>query len=94
MLPPPRLTQTSFSHRRRGNPLRDSFRRDEHGERTTRPWVSADKASNKADKLAGKAKEKIGRPTGNQRMEDEGRADRVKARLKEAGENIKDAFRR
>jgi uncharacterized protein YjbJ (UPF0337 family) len=55
---------------------------------------AADKARNKADKLAGKAKEKIGRATGNQRMENEGTADRVKASLKSAGENIKDAFRR
>ncbi|MCW2653728.1 MAG: hypothetical protein JWR32_4704 [Mycobacterium sp.] len=38
---------------------------------------SADKAGNKTDKLAGKAKDTIGRFTGNQRMEDEGRADRA-----------------
>jgi uncharacterized protein YjbJ (UPF0337 family) len=55
---------------------------------------SADKARNKADELAGKAKEKIGRATGNQRMEDESRADRLNARLRATGEKLKDAFRR
>jgi uncharacterized protein YjbJ (UPF0337 family) len=55
---------------------------------------AADKARNKADEIAAKAKEKIGRATGNRRIEDEGTADRAKANLKDAGEKVKDAFRR
>lgn len=55
---------------------------------------SADRARNRADKLAGKAKEKIGRATGNQRMEDEGRARRLTAGLRAAANELKDAFRR
>jgi uncharacterized protein YjbJ (UPF0337 family) len=55
---------------------------------------SAEKAGNKADEFADKAKEKIGRATGNQRMEDRGRADQVRANLRAAGEKLKAAFRR
>lgn len=54
----------------------------------------ADKARNKADEIAGRAKEKIGRATGDRRMADEGRAKRAKGSLRSAGEKIKDAFRR
>jgi uncharacterized protein YjbJ (UPF0337 family) len=55
---------------------------------------SADRARNRADKLAGRAKEKIGRATGNQRMENEGRAHRLTAGLRAAANELKDAFRR
>lgn len=55
---------------------------------------AADKARNKANELAGRAKEKIGRLTGNRRMESEGRADRRRANLRATGEKFKDAFRR
>ena len=53
-----------------------------------------DKAKNTAQKLSGKAKETAGRATGNQRMEDEGRAEQSKAGMKQQGEKAKDAFRR
>ena len=56
--------------------------------------VSAiDKAKNKADELAGQAKERIGQATGDTHTENEGKADQVKSNLKDAGEKVKDAFR-
>jgi uncharacterized protein YjbJ (UPF0337 family) len=52
-----------------------------------------DKAKNTAEKLSGKAKETAGRATGNQRMQDEGKAKRAKAGMKQRGEKAKDVFR-
>jgi uncharacterized protein YjbJ (UPF0337 family) len=51
------------------------------------------KARNKAQELKGQVKEGTGRATGNRSLEAEGRADQVKANLKQAGEKVKDAFR-
>jgi uncharacterized protein YjbJ (UPF0337 family) len=57
--------------------------------------VSAtDKAKNKAQELGGKAKEALGNVTGDARTRDEGRGDQTKANLKDAGEKIKDAFKK
>lgn len=53
-----------------------------------------DKAKNKVDRTAGKAKEKLGRLAGDRRTENEGKADQVKSNLKDAGEKVKDAFRK
>lgn len=55
---------------------------------------ATDKAKNKIDNVVGKAKEKLGRATGDRRLRNEGRGDQVKANLKSRGENVKDAFRR
>jgi uncharacterized protein YjbJ (UPF0337 family) len=52
-----------------------------------------DKAKNTAQDLKGKAKEKTGELTDDERLEAEGRADQSKADLKQAGENVKDAFK-
>lgn len=52
-----------------------------------------DKMDNAKDDLVGKAKEAAGKVTDNERMEAEGKADQSKADLKQAGENVKDAFR-
>ncbi len=52
-----------------------------------------DKAKNTAEKLSGKAKETAGRAAGNQRKQDEGKAKRAKAGLKQRGEKVKDVFR-
>ena len=52
-----------------------------------------DKASNKAEELKGKAKEKIGQVTGNEQMESEGKVDQAKGNIKQAGEKIKDVFK-
>ncbi len=53
-----------------------------------------DKIANKAEELAGKAKEATGKATDNERLEAEGRKDQSSADLKNAGENVKDAFKR
>jgi uncharacterized protein YjbJ (UPF0337 family) len=52
-----------------------------------------DKVRNEAEELSGKAKEGVGSATDNERLEAEGKGDQVKANLKQAGENVKDAFR-
>ena len=50
-----------------------------------------DKAKNKVEDLGGHAKETTGRATGDKSTENEGKADQVKAGLKDAGEKVKDA---
>ena len=52
-----------------------------------------DKASNKIDDLGGKAKEAVGKVSGDKSTEDEGKLDQAKASLKDAGEKVKDAFK-
>ncbi len=52
-----------------------------------------DKASNKAEELKGKGKETVGRATGDEQMEAEGKGDQAKGNLKQAGEKIKDVFK-
>lgn len=51
-----------------------------------------DKASNKIDDLGGKAKEGLGKLTGDESTENEGKLDQAKSSVKDAGEKIKDAF--
>jgi len=53
-----------------------------------------DKVKNKIEDLGGRAKEAIGNATGNEDTRNEGRADQVKSNLKDAGEKVKDAFRK
>jgi len=55
---------------------------------------ATDKAKNKIDNLGGKAKEALGNATGDARTRDEGRGDQAKSNLKDAGEKIKDAFKK
>ncbi|OXM72589.1 MULTISPECIES: CsbD family protein [Amycolatopsis] len=50
-----------------------------------------DKARNKAEELKGKAKEGLGRATGNEQWEAEGKGEQGKADVKQAGEKVKDA---
>jgi uncharacterized protein YjbJ (UPF0337 family) len=52
-----------------------------------------DKIKNTAQDLTGKGKEATGSATDNERLESEGHADQSSASLKQAGENIKDAFK-
>ena len=54
----------------------------------------ADKFTHKAQELRGRIKRNTGEVTGDRRLEADGRADEVKGNLKQAGEKIKDAFRR
>ena len=56
--------------------------------------TAGNKLSNKAQYWGGRAKETVGRISGNRRTEYEGRRDQVKANLKDAGEKVKDAFKK
>lgn len=53
-----------------------------------------DKMSNKAEGLKGKAKESAGRATDDEQLEAEGKGDQTSADVKQAGEKVKDAFKR
>ncbi|MDN4645677.1 CsbD family protein [Arthrobacter sp. PsM3] len=53
-----------------------------------------DKIGNAAEKLGGKGKEAAGEATGDESLKAEGRGEQVKADLKQAGEKIKDAFKK
>jgi len=50
-----------------------------------------DKAGNEATELKGKAKESAGKVTGNESLESEGKADQGEAKVKKAGQHVKDA---
>ena len=52
-----------------------------------------DKVSNKIDDVAGKAKEGLGKATGDDKTRTEGKLDQAKSSLKDAGEKVKDAFK-
>ena len=52
-----------------------------------------EKFSNKADEMKGRAKEAVGDATDNEQWQAEGRAERAKADIKQAGEKVKDAFK-
>jgi uncharacterized protein YjbJ (UPF0337 family) len=54
----------------------------------------ADKVKNKIEDLGGRAKEAIGRATGDNDTRNEGRADQARSSLKDAGEKVKDAFKK
>jgi uncharacterized protein YjbJ (UPF0337 family) len=53
-----------------------------------------DKAKNAAEKGTGKIKEQLGKATNDESLEAEGRADQAKGNLKDAGEKVKDAFKK
>ena len=53
-----------------------------------------DKAHNKAQELKSEAKEGIGRATDDEELQAEGEADQAEGNLKQAGEKVKDAFKR
>ena len=53
-----------------------------------------DKIDNKAEELGGKAKEGFGRATGDEELEAEGQGDQAKSNLKQAGEKVKDVFKK
>ena len=54
---------------------------------------AVDKVKNAIEDVEGKAKEALGRATGDRSTENEGRTDQAKSDLKQAGENVKDAFK-
>ena len=53
-----------------------------------------DKIKNAAQDIAGKAKEAIGNVTDNDKLVAEGKADQAKSDVKQAGDNIKDSFKK
>ena len=53
-----------------------------------------DKAKNTGEKVKGKAKEAAGRAKGDDELRDRGRAEQSEADVKQAGEKVKDAFKR
>jgi uncharacterized protein YjbJ (UPF0337 family) len=53
-----------------------------------------DKTQNKVEEIAGDAKERIGGATGDDSLRREGKRDQTEANLKQAGENVKDAFKK
>lgn len=55
---------------------------------------NTDKMKNKIEDLGGRAKEAIGTATDDPDTRDEGRADQAKSSLKDAGEKVKDAFKK
>lgn len=61
--------------------------------------MSADETKDKkteaqTEGMRGKAKEAVGRATGDEALENQGRKDQSKSDLKKAGEKVKDAFKR
>lgn len=53
-----------------------------------------DKVKNAAEKGTGKIKEHLGKATDDESLEAEGQADQAKGNLKDAGEKVKDAFKK
>ena len=53
-----------------------------------------DKIDNKIEDLGGKVKETVGKATGDDALERQGESDQRKASLKDAAENVKDAFKK
>lgn len=51
-----------------------------------------DKMKHAAEDLGGKVKEGVGDLTDDERLEREGQMDQAKASMKQAGDNVKDAF--
>ena len=56
--------------------------------------ATEDKARNKVTEMKGKAKKETGKAIGNEQMEAEGKTDEAKGNLKQAGEKVKDAFKK
>ncbi|MGD0895045.1 MAG: CsbD family protein [Acidimicrobiales bacterium] len=56
--------------------------------------ATTDKAKNTAQQAKGKLKETVGKVSGNNKLRTEGKADQVKGNVKQAGEKLKDAFKK
>jgi len=52
-----------------------------------------DKIKNAAEDAKGKVKEAIGKGKDDEKLEAEGKGDQAKSDVKQAGENVKDAFK-
>jgi uncharacterized protein YjbJ (UPF0337 family) len=56
--------------------------------------ATENKAANKVTEVKGKAKEGLGKATGDDELEAEGKTDQAKGNLKQAGEKVKDAIKK
>jgi len=56
--------------------------------------ATTDKAKNTAQQAKGKLKETAGKVSGDNKLRAEGKADQVKGNVKQAGEKLKDAFKK
>ena len=56
--------------------------------------ATIDKAKNTAQQAKGKLKETVGKVSGNNKLRAEGKADQMKGSVKQAGEKLKDAFKK
>jgi uncharacterized protein YjbJ (UPF0337 family) len=56
--------------------------------------AATDKANNIADRVKGKLKEVVGAATGNDDLRDKGKHNQSVAKLKQAGEKVKDALKK
>ena len=56
--------------------------------------ATTDKAMNSAQQAKGKVKEAAGKVTGNDKLRAKGKSDQMKGNLKQAGEKVKDAFKK
>jgi len=56
--------------------------------------TNKDKAKNMAQVAKGEGEEVAGKTTGDDKLEAEGNADQMKGNMKQAGEKIKDAFKK
>ncbi|MGA3216079.1 MAG: CsbD family protein [Acidimicrobiales bacterium] len=56
--------------------------------------TTTDKARNSAQQAKGKLKETAGKVSGSDKLRAEGKADQVKGNVKQAGEKLKDAFKK
>ncbi len=54
----------------------------------------SDKTDNTSEGMGGKAKEAVGNATGDEGLKNQGKKDQSKADIKQAGEKVKDAFKR
>jgi uncharacterized protein YjbJ (UPF0337 family) len=52
-----------------------------------------DKAEDKLESAKGTAKERVGGATGDESLQAEGKGEKTKGDLKQAGEKVKDAFK-
>lgn len=52
-----------------------------------------DKMKNKTEEVSGQGKEHVGKATGDESLEAEGKKDQASGNLKQAGEKVKDVFK-
>lgn len=62
-------------------------------EKEARTVTLEDKAKNSAQTARGKAKDVVGRATGDKDLQSEGKAEQAVGHLKQAGEKVKDAVK-